>query len=212
MPTKPRATRRRAETPARLRARLKLIITRLEQAYPDATCALQHRNPLELLVATILSAQSNDARVNMVTPALFTKYRTARDYAAADPRVFEQEIHSTGFFRNKTKSILGMAQALVERHGGAVPATMEQLVLLPGVARKTANVVLGTAFGKNEGVVVDTHIARVSQRLHLTRELDPVKIERNLMAVLPSAAWTQIGHQLIWHGRRVCFARNPACG
>src|SRR5437763_8380573 len=163
MPTKPRATRRRAaETPARLRARLKQIITRLGQAYPDATCALQHRNPLELLVATILSAQSTDARVNLVTPALFTKYRTARDYAAADPRVFEQEIHSTGFFRNKTKSILGMAQALVERHGGAVPATMEQLVELPGVGRKTANVVLGTAFGKNEGVVVDTHVQRLS--------------------------------------------------
>src|SRR5213596_2528211 len=203
---------RRAETPARLRARLKQIIARLEQAYPDATCALHHHNPLELLVATILSAQSTDARVNMVTPALFTKYRTARDFAAADPRVFEQEIHSTGFFRNKTKSILGMAHALVERHGGAVPATMEELVELPGVARKTANVVLGTAFGKNEGMVVDTHISRLSQRLKLTRESEPVKIEKDLCGKLPQAKWTQIGHQLIWHGRRVCDARKPNCG
>ena len=210
MPTKPRATRRRAETPARLRARLKLIITRLEQAYPDATCALQHRNPLELLVATILSAQSTDARVNLVTPALFTKYRTARDYAAADPRVFEQEIHSTGFFRNKTKSILGMAQALVERHGGAVPATMEQLVL-PGVGRKTANVVLGTAFGKNEGVVVDTHVQRLATLLVLTHEHDPVKIERDLMALVPRDKWTWFSHTLIQHGRKVCIARRPRC-
>src|SRR5437762_8031905 len=182
MPTKPRATRRRAETPARLRARLKLIITRLEQAYPDATCALNPAGPPELLAARILSAQSTDARSNMVTPALFTKYRTARDYAAADPRVFEQEIHSTGFFRNKTKSILGMAQALVERHGGAVPATMEQLVLLPGVGRKTANVVLGTAFGKNEGVVVDTHVQRLSTLLGLTKQRDPVRSNRIRLA------------------------------
>src|SRR2546425_6618584 len=186
MPTNTRPKQRRAiETPARLRARVKKIIARLEQAYPDATCALDHRNPLELLVATILSAQSTDARVNLVTPALFTKYRTARDYAAADPAVFQQEIHSTGFFRNKTKSILGMAQALVERYGGAVPATMEQLVQLPGVGRKTANVVLGTAFGKNEGVVVDTHVQRLSTLLGLTQQQDPVKIERDLMALVP---------------------------
>src|SRR5437660_1664464 len=163
MPTKPRTKRRRApETPAQLRARLKQIIARLEQAYPDATCALHHHNPLELLVATILSAQSTDARVNMVTPALFVKYRTAQDYAAADPRVFEQEIHSTGFFRNKTKSILGMGQALVERHGGAVPATMEERVELLWVGRMTAKVVLGTAFGKNEGVVVESHAPRLA--------------------------------------------------
>src|SRR5438132_7028333 len=154
MPTKPRTKRRRgAETPARLHARLTQIIARLEQAYSDATCALHHRNPLELLVATILSAQSTDARVNIVTPALFAKYRTADAFAAADPKVFEEEIHSTGFFRNKTKSILGMAQALVERHGARVPDTMEALIELPGVGRKTANVVLGNAFGKNEGVV-----------------------------------------------------------
>jgi len=147
-----------------------------------------------------------------VTPALFTKYRTARDYAAADPRVFEQEIHSTGFFRNKTKSILGMAQALVERHGGAVPATMEQLVLLPGVGRKTANVVLGTAFGKNEGVVVDTHVQRLSTLLGLTKQRDPVKIERDLMALVPRDKWTWFSHTLIQHGRKVCIARRPRCG
>src|SRR2546425_3839152 len=213
MPTNTRPKQRRAiETPARLRARVKKIIARLEQAYPDATCALDHRNPLELLVATILSAQSTDARVNLVTPALFTKYRTARDYAAADPAVFQQEIHSTGFFRNKTKSILGMAQALVERYGGAVPATMEQLVQLPGVGRKTANVVLGTAFGKNEGVVVDTHVQRLSTLLGLTQQQDPVKIERDLMALVPRDKWTWFSHTLIQHGRRVCIARRPKCG
>jgi len=212
MPTKPRTKRRRgAETPARLHARLTQIIARLEQAYSDATCALHHRNPLELLVATILSAQSTDARVNMVTPALFTKYRTARDFAAADPRVLEQEIHSTGFFRNKTKSIIGMAQALVERHGGAVPASMEELVELPGVGRKTANVVLGTAFGKNEGVVVDTHVQRLATLLVLTHEHDPVKIERDLMALVPRDKWTWFSHTLIRHGSRVCIARRPKC-
>jgi len=212
MPTKIRARKRRAtETPAQLRARLKKIMARLEPAYPAATCALDHRNPLELLVATILSAQSTDARVNLVTPALFTKYRTARDYAAADPALFQQEIHSTGFFRNKTKSILGMAQALVERHGGTVPATMEELVQLPGVGRKTANVVLGTAFGKSEGVVVDTHVQRLSTLLGLTNEQDPVKIERDLMALVPRAKWTWFSHTLIQHGRRVCIARRPKC-
>jgi endonuclease III len=204
--------RRATETPARLRARVRKIIARLEQAYPDATCALHHRDPLELLVATILSAQSTDARVNLVTPALFAKYRTAQDYAAADPAVFQQEIHSTGFFRNKTKSILGMAQALVERYGGTVPATMEQLVQLPGVGRKTANVVLGTAFGKNEGVVVDTHVQRLSTLLGLTKQQDPVKIERDLMALVPRDKWTWFSHTLIQHGRRVCIARRPKCG
>src|SRR5213078_2367113 len=211
MPTKPRATRRRAaETPARLRARLKQIIARLAQAYPDATCALHHHNPLELLVATILSAQSTDARVNMVTPALFVKYRTAQDYAAADPRVFEQEIHSTGFFRNKTKSILGMGQALVERHGGAVPQTMEELCALPGVGRKTANVVLGTAFGQ-PAIFVDTHVRRLAGRLGLTTNDDPDKIETDLRALLPPKEWTSFAHRLIHHGRRVCLARKPRC-
>ena len=203
--------RRRKETPAALRARARRIIARLERAYPGATCALQHRNALELLVATILSAQSTDARVNMVTPALFTKYRTAQDYASTDPKLFEEEIHSTGFFRNKTKSIIGMGLALVERHGGKVPDTMEQLVQLPGVGRKTANVVLGTWFGKNEGVVVDTHVQRLATLLGLTREQDPVKIERDLMALVPRAKWTWLSHTLILHGRRVCIARRPKC-
>ena len=203
--------RRPKETPAELRARARKIIARLERAYPDATCALQHRNALELLVATILSAQSTDARVNMVTPALFTKYRTAQDYASTDPKLFEEEIHSTGFFRNKTKSIIGMGLALVERHGGKVPDTMEQLVQLPGVGRKTANVVLGTWFGKNEGVVVDTHVQRLATLLALTREQDPVKIERDLMALVPRAKWTWLSHTLILHGRRVCIARRPKC-
>src|SRR5881409_1287828 len=212
MPTKPRTKRRRgAETPARLHARLTQIIARLEQAYSDATCALHHRNPLELLVATILSAQSTDARVNMVTPALFTKYRTARDFAAADPRVLEQEIHSTGFFRNKTKSIIGMAQALVERHGGEVPQTMEELTALPGIGRKTANVILGTWFKKNEGVVVDTHVQRLTGLLKLRRQDDPVKIEQELMDIVPREDWTWFSHTLIQHGRQVCIARRPRC-
>src|SRR6059036_4149575 len=184
MPTKTKAPPRRRsgrESQAERRARVRRIIARLEKAYPDATCALHHRSALELLVATILSAQSTDARVNMVTPALFATYRTAADYAAANPAALEQEIRSTGFFRNKTKSIIGMAQALVERHGGEVPDTMEQLVQLPGVGRKTANVVLGTWFGKNEGIVVDTHVHRLATLLGLTKQRDPVKIERDLM-------------------------------
>jgi len=212
MPTRTRpANRRLRETPGELKARTRKIIARLERAYPDATCALRHNNALELLVATILSAQSTDARVNMVTPALFAKYRTAQDYAAADPSVLEREIHSTGFFRNKTKSIIGMAQALVERHGGKVPDTMEELVQLPGVGRKTANVVLGTWFGKNEGIVVDTHVQRVATLLGLTKEKDPVKIERDLMALVPRDKWTWFSHTLILHGRRVCIARRPKC-
>jgi endonuclease III len=212
MPTRTRSKKRSAETPAKLRARAKKIIARLEQAYPDATCALRHSNPLELLVATILSAQCTDARVNMVTPHLFAKYKTARDYAAADPRVLEQEIQSTGFFRNKTKSIIGMAQALVERHNGQVPDTMEELTRLPGVGRKTANVILGTAFGKNEGVVVDTHVHRISRLLGLTKQDTPEKIEQDLMRLVPRDKWTWFGHTLIQHGRKVCIARRPRCG
>src|SRR5213594_4613435 len=211
--TKRRPGRRRgAETPAQLRARVRKVIARLQQAYPDATCALHHASALELLVATILSAQSTDARVNIVTPSLFAKYKTAQDYAAANPAVFEQDIHSTGFFRNKTKSIIGMAQALLERHGGKVPDTIEQLVQLPGVGRKTANVVLGTWFGKNEGVVVDTHVQRLSTLLGLTKQQDAVKIERDLMALVPRDKWTWFSHTLIQHGRRVCIARRPKCG
>ena len=193
------------------KARARKIIARLKREYPDATCALHHQNALELVVATILSAQCTDARVNMVTPHLFAKYRTAADYAAADPRVLEKEIQSTGFFRNKTKSIIGMAQALVERHGGEVPQTMEELTALPGVGRKTANVILGTWFKKNEGVVVDTHVHRLSRLLGLTRQDDPVKIEQDLMEIVPRADWTWFSHTLILHGRAVCIARRPKC-
>jgi len=193
------------------KARARKIIARLKREYPDATCALQYRSALEVVVATILSAQCTDARVNMVTPHLFAKYRTAADYAAADPRVLEKEIQSTGFFRNKTKSIIGMAQALVERHGGEVPQTMEELTALPGVGRKTANVILGTWFRKNEGVVVDTHVHRLSRLLGLTRQDDPVKIEQELMQIVPRDDWTWFSHTLIQHGRAVCIARRPRC-
>jgi endonuclease-3 len=196
---------------AERKARARKIIARLKREYPDATCALHHQSALELVVATILSAQCTDARVNMVTPHLFAKYRTAADYAGADPRVIEQEIQSTGFFRNKTKSIIGMAQALVERHGGAVPQTMEELTALPGVGRKTANVILGTWFRKNEGVVVDTHVHRLTRLLKLTRQDDPVKIEQDLMEIVPREDWTWFSHTLIQHGRRVCIARRPRC-
>ena len=195
----------------RAEARIGEITRRLYARFPEAQCALEHRDPLQLLVATILSAQCTDVRVNLVTKHLFTRYRSAQDYAAADPAVFEQEIRSTGFFRNKTKSVLGMAQALLERHGGRVPDTMEELVLLPGVGRKTANVILGTAFGKNEGVVVDTHVQRIARRLALTRHEDAEKIERDLMALVPREEWTQFSHTLIHHGRQICDARKPLC-
>ncbi len=207
----PRRRRRRPESPTELRARTKKIIAGLARAYPDSTTALEHRSALDLLVATILSAQSTDARVNLVTPALFAKYQTARAYAVADPAVLEQEIHSTGFFRNKTKAIIGMAQALLERHGGEVPDTMEALVELPGVGRKTANVVLGTWFHKNEGIVVDTHVQRLATLLGLTKERQPEKIERDLMALVPRQRWTWFSHALILHGRAVCIARRPRC-
>jgi len=202
---------KRKESPQELKARARKIVRRLERAYPGATCALHHTNALELLVATILSAQCTDVRVNKVTPDLFAKYGSARDYASADPRVLEREIQSTGFFRNKTKSIIGMAQALVERHAGTVPDTMEALVALPGVGRKTANVILGTWFGKNEGVVVDTHVQRITRLLKLTRHDDPVKIERDLMALVPRPKWSVFSHMLILHGRTVCIARRPRC-
>ncbi len=186
------------------------IIAGLRRQYPDATCALNHSSALELLVATILSAQCTDQRVNQVTRDLFRTYRTAADYAAADPAVFEQEIRSTGFFRNKTKSVLGMARAVVAR-GGVVPDTMDELVKLPGVGRKTANVILGTWFRKNEGVVVDTHVTRIARRLKLTRHADPVKIERDLMALVPRTDWTDFSHLVIHHGRQICDARRPRC-
>ncbi len=187
------------------------ILRRLERRYPEAKCSLDHEDPLELLVATILSAQCTDARVNLVTRDLFRKYRTAGDYAAANPAVFEQEIRSTGFFRNKTKSVIGMAQGLMERFGERVPDTMEELTSLPGVGRKTANVVLGNAFGKDEGIVVDTHVARISRLLGLSRQTDPVKIEQDLMSVVPRRRWTLFPHLLIHHGRAVCVARKPRC-
>jgi len=196
---------------AERKTRAQKIIARLKKEYPDATCALHHKSALELAVATILSAQCTDARVNMVTPHLFAKYPTARDYAAADPAVLEKEIQSTGFFRNKTKSIIGMAQALVERHGGEVPQTMEELTDLPGIGRKTANVILGTWFRKNEGVVVDTHVQRLTGLLGLTKQTDPVKIEQELMEIVPRDDWTWFSHTLIQHGRRICIARRPQC-
>lgn len=194
------------------RERIGAIIARLQERYPEARCSLDHADPLELLVATILSAQCTDARVNQVTATLFRKYRTADDYATAEPAVFEEEIKSTGFFRNKTRSVLGMAAALVERHGGRVPDTMAELVALPGVGRKTANVVLGNAFGKDEGVVVDTHVARLSGLLGLSKESDPEKIEQYLMALVPKDTWTLFPHLMIHHGRAVCIARRPQCG
>ena len=192
--------------------RMGSVIARLKQRYPEAHCSLEHVDPLELLVATILSAQCTDARVNLVTKTLFRTYRTASDYATADPAVFENEIRSTGFFRNKTKNIMGMAAALVDRFDGRVPDTMDALLTLPGVGRKTANVVLGNAFGKDEGVVVDTHVARIGALLGLTRHTDPEKIERDLMALVPKADWTLFPHLLIHHGRAVCVARRPKCG
>jgi len=214
-PPRRRRTRRkpggRTETPVARRARTRKIVARLRREFPDARCALDHESPLQLVVATILSAQCTDARVNMVTPALFAKYRSAAAFAAADPRELERDIQSTGFFRNKTKSIIGMAQGLLERHGGQVPDTMADLVALPGIGRKTANVVLGNAFGKNEGVVVDTHVQRLSQLLKLTRETTPEKIERDLMALVPREDWTIFSHLMILHGRKTCIARRPRC-
>ena len=186
-------------------------IARLGSEYPDATTALDWKNPLELLVATILSAQTTDVRVNDVTPTLFAKYPTAADLAAADPAELEEDIRPTGFFRNKAKSLRGMAGALVEDHGGEVPRTMDGLVALPGVGRKTSNVVLGNAFGVDEGVVVDTHVRRLSNRLGFTAENDPVKIEKDLMHTVPKRDWTVFSHLLILHGRSVCKARKPAC-
>src|SRR5438309_8270333 len=181
------------------------------KVYPDALTKLNFGNPLELLIATILSAQCTDKRVNMVTPALFKKYRTAKDYAKAPQSELENAIKSTGFFRNKTKSIRAATSTIAEKFGGKVPSTMEELRELPGVGRKTANVVLGNAFNKNEGIVVDTHVARLSQRLGLTKQKDPEKIQRDLMKLRPREHWTDWSHWLIWHGRRRCYARKPDC-
>ncbi|HJQ55110.1 MAG TPA: endonuclease III [Gemmatimonadaceae bacterium] len=187
------------------------VFTRLKAAHPDAHCELDHETPLQLLVATILSAQCTDKRVNMVTPLLFRTYPTAAALADAPPEKLEEIIKSTGFFRNKTKSLIALGKALVERYGGEVPDSMEALVKLPGVGRKTANVILGNAFRKNEGVVVDTHVGRLSARLGLSKQKDPVKIEEDLMPLFPRDDWAMLAHVLIFHGRRVCDAGAPKC-
>jgi endonuclease-3 len=191
--------------------RVRAILAKLDEAYPRATCALEHHNPFQLLISTILSAQCTDERVNQVTRTLYQKYRSPEDFAYADPRELEAEIRPTGFFRNKTKSIQGASRKIVEEFGKQVPRTMEQLLTLPGVARKTANVVLGTAFGIAAGIVVDTHVQRLSHRLDLTRNEDPKKIEQDLMKVIPQDCWILFSHQLIWHGRKICQARKPRC-
>src|SRR5713226_4806997 len=191
--------------------RVSAILQKLDEAYPDVTCALVHENPFQLLISTILSAQCTDEAVNRVTKTLFVKYRTPKDFAYANPAELEQDIRPTGFFRNKTKSIMGAGKKIVEEFGGEVPRTMDELLTLPGVARKTANVVLGTAFGIAVGVVVDTHVTRLANRLDLSRNSDPKKIEQDLMQVIPQERWVLFSHQLIWHGRRVCQARKPKC-
>jgi endonuclease-3 len=210
--TRPKpAPARRARKFAAAAVRAPEIYRRLEREYPDAECALDHRNPYELLVATILSAQCTDKRVNMVTPALFQRFPNAESLSAADGEVLQEMIKSTGFFRNKAKSLLGMSSAVVAQHGGTIPSTLSELVKLPGVGRKTANVVLGNAFGRDEGVVVDTHVTRLSNRLALSRATDPVKIEQELMTLFPREQWTMLAHLLISHGRAICDARRPLC-
>ena len=200
------------ESKAARQARSLEILAALKAEYPDAHCELDHRNAYQLLVATILSAQCTDARVNMVTPALFARYPTPADLAAARQEDVEELVRSTGFFRNKAKSLIGMARGLVAGHDGEVPRTMEELRPLPGVGRKTANVILGNAFGINEGITVDTHVKRIAALLRLTRETDPEKVERDLMALIPREDWTLVSHLLIWHGRRTCIANRPKCG
>src|SRR5271154_4984360 len=191
--------------------RVAAILAKLDDAYPNATCELKHDNAFQLLISTILSAQCTDVRVNQVAETLYKKYPNPEAFAYATPLELEQEIRPTGFFRNKTKSIMGASKAIVEKFGGQVPRTMEEILTLPGVARKTGNVVLGTAFGIASGVVVDTHVIRLSNRLDLSRNEDPKKIEQDLMGILPQEKWIQFSHQLIWHGRRVCSARKPKC-
>jgi endonuclease-3 len=211
-PAKKPARRTKAHRGRALKAHALEIQRRLWAMYPAAHCELDHHDPLELIVATILSAQCTDKRVNMVTPGVFARYADAFALAGAEQSQLEEIIRSTGFYRNKAKSIIGMAKALIERHDGNVPRTMAELVALPGVGRKTANVILGNAFGINDGIVVDTHVTRLSARLGLTREVDPVKIELSLMPLFPRDTWTMLSHVLIWHGRRVCDAKKPRCG
>jgi endonuclease-3 len=199
------------ETAANKAARAREILSRLHRSRPDARIELNYSNPLELLVATILSAQCTDKRVNEVTRTLFGKYRTAMDYASANPTVFEREIKSTGFFRNKTKNVIGACQKVVAEYGDEVPGTMDELLTLPGVARKTANVVLGNAFGVSSGIVMDTHVQRVARRLGLTKAKTPEQIETDLMALLPKKGWVEFSTQVVLHGRYICTARNPDC-
>src|SRR5260221_4399442 len=193
------------------RKRVAAILAKLDEAYPTATCELKHENAFQLLISTILSAQCTDVRVNQVTETLYKKYPNAEAFAHANPSELEQEIRPTGFFRNKTKSIMGASKGIIENFGGQVPRTMEEILTLPGVARKTANVVLGTAYGIASGVVVDTHVIRLSRRLDLTKHDDPKKIEEDLIRVIPKEKWITFSHQLILHGRRVCVARKPRC-
>ena len=192
--------------------RITAILKGMNGAYPNAVCELNHENAFQLLIATILSAQCTDVRVNQVTATLFKKYPTPEAFAHANPSELEQDIRPTGFFRNKTKSIMGASKAIIERFGGEVPHTMEEMLTIPGAARKTSNVVLGTAYGIASGVVVDTHVQRLSNRLDLSHNEDPKKIEQDLTKILPQDRWISFSHQLIWHGRRVCYARNPKCG
>jgi len=191
--------------------RVAAILAKLDEAYPNATCELNHKNAFELLIATILSAQCTDVRVNQVTETLFKKYPDPKAFAYANPSELEQEIRPTGFFRNKTKSVMGASKGILDNFGGEVPRSMDEILTLPGVARKTGNVVLGTAFGIPSGIVVDTHVQRISNRLDLTRNEDPKKIEQDLMQVIPKDNWILFSHQIIWHGRRICQARKPKC-
>ena len=212
MAVRPRAAKKRArESLEEKKKRATRVFRRLAKAYPDARCALEHGSPLELLVATVLSAQCTDVRVNQVTPSLFRKYRTAADYARAPAGELEAEIRPTGFFNAKAKSLRRAGAAIAAEHGGKVPDTMELLVRLPGVGRKTANVILGNAFGKDEGFVVDTHVARLARRLGFTRQTDPARIEEDLLAIVPEGRRTMAAHELIFHGRRICVARKPRC-
>jgi endonuclease-3 len=196
---------------SKVQDRCRAILRRLRVAYPDAQCALRHKNPLQLLVATILSAQCTDTRVNLVTPALFKKYRTVSDFADSQPTQLEAMIRSTGFFRNKARSIRNCCKAIAEEHSGKIPETLNELIQLDGIGRKTANVVLGVAYGKAEGIVVDTHVARLSRRMGLTRQATPEKIERVLMQIVPRKDWIDFSHLLIWHGRKRCSALKPDC-
>lgn len=208
---KPSDSAKKPRNAAERKARLQKILDTLNRMYPDVTCALDHRNAWELLVATILSAQCTDQRVNMVTPGLFEKYPTVEDFAAVSPEVLAQDIKSTGFFNNKAKSVVGAARKILNDFGGEIPRDIDRLLTVPGAARKTANVVLGTAFGIPSGVVVDTHVQRIAQRLDLTKEEDPVKIERELMKIIPQDRWILFSHQMIHFGRGICIARKPKC-